>query len=131
MEKVKIESIVKEVAGAALREAIVTAKPKYKGLTDSQLAEIFGLTEYQFAHLADKALGNIVAEKLEAGIENVLIAGKSLEVPHQFNVFVHTSKGTVSKEGEVISAPRLNKNGAPSKKLSVRTRRGIKEKLNN
>lgn len=131
MAKVKVGELVKSITGAALREAIVTAKPKYKDLTDAELAEKFGLTEFQFGHLADKALGNAIAEKLEVGIEQVLLNGDSLEVPHQFNVFVHTSKGTVSKDGKVLSSPRLNKNGEPSKKLSVRTRRNIKDKLNN
>lgn len=131
MAKVKVEAIVKEIAGSALREAIATAKPKYKDLTDEQLAEIFGLTPYQFAHLADKALGKIVAEKLENGIKQVLKNGDSFEVPHQFNVFVHTSKGTVAKDGKVLSSPRLNEKGEPSKKLSIRTRRNMKEELNN
>jgi hypothetical protein len=119
MEKIKLEVIVNEVAGAALREAIKTAKPKYKDLTDVELAEVFGLTEYQFAHLADKALGRIVSEKAEEGIREVLLAGNSLEVSHQFNVYVHESKS------------RTNENGTPSKKLSIRTRRAIKSKLNN
>lgn len=131
MEKIKLESIINEIAGAALREAIKTAKPKYKDLTDEQLAEAFGLTEYQFAHLSDKALGRIISDKVEAKINETLVAGKSIEVPHQFNVFVHTSKGTTNKDGSVASFPRLNENGNPSKKLSIRTRRGIKETLNN
>ena len=129
-EKIQLHAVIQEVAGQSFREAIKTAKPKYKDLTDEQLAEVFGLTEYQFNHLADKALGRNVGEKVVEKIKELLEDGKSLEVQHVFNVFVHTSKGTKHKDGSV-SIPRLNKNGKPSKKLSVRTRRAIKETLNN
>lgn len=130
MEKVKLEAIAQEVSRETFIEAIKTAKPKYKDLTDVELAEILGLTEYQFKHFADKALGSAFSEKVEEKISQILKDGKSLEVPHQFNVFVHTSKGTKQKDGSTTS-PRLNKNGKPSRKLSIRTRRGIKETLNN
>lgn len=119
MEKIKLEELLVKVAGEALKDAIKTAKPKYKEKTDVELAEIFGLSEFQFTHLTEKALGRAVSERLEEEMETTFVAGNSVEVPHQFMVFVHESKA------------RKTKSGVPVRKLSIRTRKALKHKINN
>lgn len=117
--KVKFEEIVKEVATEALFEALGTARPKYKGLTDKELALVLGLSESQYEHLVSKALGRSLSEKLESNMLKHLEKGNSIEVPHAFNLFVHESEVRVNEE-----------TGQPTRKVSVRTRRALKEKLN-
>lgn len=118
MSKVKFVELVQEVAGEAMIEAIKTAKPKYKDLTNEELAEMFGLSEFQFNHLTEKAVGRAVSEKLEEKMEATFVAGSSIEFPRQFNVFIHESQ------------VRKNTDGTPSRKLSIRTRKALKDKLN-
>jgi hypothetical protein len=118
MEKIKLPQLVQAVAKESFKEALKVAKPKYKDKTDEELAEILGLTEFQFKHFTEKALGDAFSENLEKAIASILHQGNSLEVPHQFNVFVHESKA------------RKNENGEPSRKLSIRTRRSLKAGLN-
>ena len=117
-EKVHFDEIVKEVAAAALFEALGTARPKYKGLSEKEFALIFGLSESQFEHFIGKALGNSLSKKLESNMLKHLEDGDSIEFPKAFNLFVH--------ESEV----RTNEAGVPTKKISVRTRKALKEKLN-
>ena len=117
-EKVKLEELVKEIAVPALFEALGKVRPKYKGLTEREMALVLGLSDSQYTHLVDKALSNVFAEKLEENMLRHLQNGNSIEVPHAFNIFIH--------ESEVS----LNEKGLPAKKVSVRTRKALKEKLN-
>lgn len=116
--KVKFEEIVKEVAKEALFEALGMVRPKYKGLTDSEMALVLGLSDSQYNHLVEKALSRVLSDKIEENMLKHLQEGNSIEVPHAFNIFVH--------ESEV----RVNESGQPARKVSVRTRRALKEKLN-
>lgn len=118
MAKVKVETLLQAIAGDAVKDALKTAKPKYKDKTNAELAEIFGLSEFQFEHFMEKALGRSISQKLEGAFKNTLANGDSIEVPHQFNVFVHESQ------------VRKNENGTPVRKLSIRTRKSIKETIN-
>lgn len=117
--KVKFEEVVKEVATQALFEALGIARPKYKGLTDKELALVLGLSDSQYDHLINKAFSRVMSEKLEANILKHLEMGNSIEVPHAFNIFVHESEVRVNEE-----------TGKPARKVSVRTRRALREKLN-
>ena len=117
-EKMKLEEIFKEMTTTAFMEALGTARPKYKGLSHRELALMMGLSESQYTHLMDKALPRKFAERLQENILKHLENGDSVEFPHSFNVFVH--------ESEV----RTNVHGNPIKKVSVRTRKAFKEKLN-
>lgn len=117
--KFKLNQLLREVSVDAFMDALATAKPKYKNKTKEELAEIFGLTEYQFTHLLEKTIPNAMSEKLEGKIKETLNNGDSLEVPQQFNVYVHESKVRVKKE-----------TGKKSRKLSIKTRDEMKRKLN-
>jgi hypothetical protein len=118
MNKVKFQELVQEVAGDVFKEAIGVAKPKYKGKSDQELAEIMGLSEYQYNHFKEKALGNTLGKALEAKIIELLKNHNSIEVAHAFNVFVHESSA------------RKNENGTSARKLSIRTRQALKRDLN-
>lgn len=118
MEKIKLQAIVQTIAGDAFKNALATARPKYKGKSDQEIAEILGLSEFQYQHFIQQALGRAVSQMLEDSFTTILTEGNSIEVPHQFNVFVHASSA------------RVNKNGESLKKLSVRTRRALKAKIN-
>lgn len=115
--KVKFEEIVKEVAPEALFEALGTARPMYKGLSDKDLSLVLGLSEFQYDHL-NEALIRTLSEKIVANMLKHLESGNSIEVPKAFNLFIH--------ESEV----KKNESGERAKKVSVRTRRALKEKLN-
>lgn len=118
MEKKKLNEVTKSVAKDAFKEALFTAKPKLRGATDKELQEELGLTEFQYNHLVEKTLGGSFAEKLEEKFLEEFKAGNSIEVPNQYQVFVHESK------------VRTNDKGEASKKLSVRTRKALKEAIN-
>lgn len=118
MEKVKFQELVQGIANEAFKEAIGIAKPKYKEKSDEEFAEILGLTEYQYNHFLDNVLGRVVADKVHSKMLELLNQNKSIEMPHSFNIFVHESKA------------RTNENGAPARKLSIRTRRALKNELN-
>lgn len=117
-KKVKLDELIKEVARESLLDALFNVKPKYKEKTAEELAEAFGLTPYQWNLVVQHILPRYVAEGVEKKIEEVLKNGDSLEVLHQFNIFVHESNA------------RKNEKGEPAKKLSIRTRRALKNKLN-
>jgi hypothetical protein len=116
--KVKLQEIVNEVAPIAFKEALGKANPKMKNKTNEELAAILGLSEHQYKHFMGLALGRAISECVEDKISRVLKQGDSVEVPHQFQVYVHTSEA------------RKNEKGEPAKKLSVKTRRGLKRELN-
>jgi hypothetical protein len=118
MEKIKFHELVQDVAAEALKESIGVAKPKYKDKSDKELAEAMGLSEYQYNHFMDKALGRAFAQKIESKMLELLKDKKSIEVPHAFNIFLHESKA------------RVNENGDPARKLSIRTRTALKNELN-
>lgn len=117
-EKVRLEEIVKEIAVPSLFEALGKVRPKYKGLSEKEMALVLGLSDSQYTHLVEKALSNVIAENLIENMLKHLLNGNSIEVLHAFNIFVH--------ESEV----HLNEKGLPAKKISVRTRKALKEKLN-
>ena len=116
MKKVNFNEIVNDVTWKSFREAIGLAKPSYKGKGDNELREIFGLTEYQFSHL-QKALGTRLGENLQGGINQTLINGDSIEIPHSMNIYVYQSK-------------RKNSEGQEMKKLSIKTRTKMKKQIN-
>lgn len=117
MTKIKVAEVFNEIAEEAFKAAYGKANNKAKGISDVELAKGLGLSEYQYQHFF-KALSRSFDDKFEAKLHELFKNGDSLEVPHQFQVYVHESES------------RKNENGSPAKKLSVRTRRGLKAGLN-
>lgn len=115
--KIKAQDIFNGITEAAFKEALGKANNKAKGITDEELAKQLGLSEYQYQHFF-KALSRSLDNKFESILNELFKNGDSLEVPHQFQVYVHESES------------RINEKGEPAKKLSVRTRRGLKAGLN-
>lgn len=118
IEKVKLAEVIQGIAAESFKAALATAKPKLKEISDEELAGLMGLSDYQYNHFLNKALGVAISKRIEEAIHQLLLEEKSLEVPHQFQVYVFESES------------RQNKNGNPAKKLSLRTRRALKEQLN-
>jgi hypothetical protein len=118
MRKIKIEELLNEITLDALREALGTAKPQYKGATDRELSLIFGLTETQFEHFTKDALSRFLTDALLRKMEEQFLQGNTINFANLFGVSVYES--SVYK----------NEIGLPKKKLSVVTRGKIKEKLN-
>lgn len=117
MEKVKLAEVVNGITEESFKEALGKSCNKLKGATDEELKTMFGMSDYQYTHFY-KALSRSFNKKLESGINEIFVKGDSLEVPHQFQAYVHESEA------------RKNENGNPAKKLSIRTRRGLKGSLN-
>lgn len=117
MEKIKVAEVFNEISEDAFKQALGKAANKLKGASGEELAKTLGLSEYQYKHFY-KALSRAMDEKFEEKVKELLHAGHSIEVPHQFQVYVHESES------------RINENGKPAKKLSIRTRRGLKTGLN-
>lgn len=116
-EKIKVQEVFNNVTEEAFKEALGKACNKLKGIADEELQKVLGLSDYQFKHFF-KALSRSMGEKFEAEVHALFHKGNSLEVPHQFQVYVHESES------------RKTESGAPAKKLSIRTRRGLKNGLN-
>lgn len=116
-EKIKVAEVFGKVTEDSIKAAIGKACGKLKGASSEELAKSFGLSERQYKHFL-KAFGITLADNFTAELKEMFSNGHSLEVPHQFQVYVHESES------------RKNKNGNKSKKISVRTRRELKRHLN-
>ena len=118
-EKVKFEDLVKEVALKSLHSALGKVRPRYKDIKEEDLALVLGLSDSQFKHLKDGALGNALSENILTAILDHFAKGDSIEFKNSFNVFVHESTTRVNEEtGEAV------------KKMSIKTRQDLKKKLN-
>ena len=119
LEKVKFEEIVQEIAIKSLIEALGKARSRYKTLNEDDFALVMGLSESQFKQLKEKSLGAILSENLMKAIDDHVAQGHSIEFKNRFNVFVHESTTRVNEE-----------TGEPFKKMSIKTRKELREKLN-
>lgn len=117
MAKIKVTEVFNTITEDSFKQALGKATNKLKGASGEELAKSLGLSEYQYKHFY-KALSRSLSENFETEVKELFHNGHSLEVPHQFQVYVHESEA------------RKNESGNPAKKLSIRTRRGLKSGLN-
>ena len=110
---IKVKELIQTTG--ILEEVLPQVATKLEG---TNVKEILGITDKQLERI-EKKLAEKITSQLEQGVKDALVKGEAVEFPQNFLVL--PTESTVRK----------NEDGTPVKKLSLRTRKAMKDTLNN
>ena len=118
MGKVTLRELIDRVSLDAFKEALLLTKRSYGEITDRDMMMMLGLTDAQYERFVKTTLNHVLNKKLTVAMIDALTNGDSINLPRQFELRVYTS-GT-----------RMNENGTPFRKMSIKTKEQMSNRLN-